>query len=626
MAELTATATCSVFKGAKRGSKKKLTPKELQKVIVPAMELAHDISTQIVENHWNDNDIALLHSGYDSKDKELACKGYVALRQLGWRDAKTKQYLPDRFWRCAEEVAARTLRLAGHRQSIIEAILKAWPQNPAWRTPEEWNALWSALPLDTTKVEVRNRTRQIQNFITENQRLPLSFIDLEPEVKVAKELILAAADKQLVLLRREGQTVRLDVKLPTVKKPKTQKHWQWFELETKLPVTVPGNAKLHTPTLRVRKNQIRLDLPFTLPVPKPPRTHIKALGLDLGLNTFLSGSISELVKGRVISKNTPLFFDASGVSAKLQRLREKREQIDAKLKHQDKLFLGDPSLDYDPILTKLINTLQSEHDFIREKERNLGHNLAWAAAHWVLEQAKAHSCTAIYIEDLATLETKGYNHTLNGKLSAVVRGQVFDAIRHLAAKEGIAVVSVPARGTSSGCPRCNRELKHVKSPHRLSEHGIKWAYCPHCKFSADRDFAASLRIGARGLLAQASTFTNPKTKKSAIKVIVDGPVAQMKAKKIKKSRSSLKSLLPLRQKTPARFPKRRRQRPVGHKPQVSGFSPGTQVVQTQRLDELSLLTKRHNPRFAILGKGFHYHVHSSRVPRVNYAHAIDNYI
>ena len=42
---------------------------------------------------------------------------------------------------------------------------------------------------------------------------------------------------------------------------------------------------------------------------------------------------------------------------------------------------------------------------------------------------------------------------VNARISASVRGQFQDALRHLGAKAGCAVVTVPARGTSAICPR-----------------------------------------------------------------------------------------------------------------------------------------------------------------------------
>ena len=102
------------------------------------------------------------------------------------------------------------------------------------------------------------------------------------------------------------------------------------------------------------------------------------------------------------------------------------------------------------------------------------------------------------------------------------------AIRHLAAKAGIAVVTVPARGTSKYCPRCGTgtsALKHVAAPDRPARAGWKWARCS-CGLSADRDWAAAERIVARGLLGQAHTRTDRATGHRTITIVVEGNVAR----------------------------------------------------------------------------------------------------
>ena len=116
----------------------------------------------------------------------------------------------------------------------------------------------------------------------------------------------------------------------------------------------------------------------------------------------------------------------------------------------------------------------------------------------------------------------------NARLSGQVRGQVAGAIRHLAAKVGIAVVTVAARGTSKYCPRCGTgtsPLKHVAAPDRPGRTGWKWARCS-CGLSADRDWAAAERIVARGLLGQSHTRTDRATGHRTITVAVEGNVSR----------------------------------------------------------------------------------------------------
>jgi hypothetical protein len=113
----------------------------------------------------------------------------------------------------------------------------------------------------------------------------------------------------------------------------------------------------------------------------------------------------------------------------------------------------------------------------------------------------------IYLEDLRSLEAHGTGRTLNTRLSQTVRGQIADWIRHLAAETGIAVVTVPARGTSKHCPRCLAQLRHAKAPDKPHTPGWKWAICPNpdCGWQGDRDNGAWQRIAARGLAHQDAT-------------------------------------------------------------------------------------------------------------------------
>ena len=168
-----------------------------------------------------------------------------------------------------------------------------------------------------------------------------------------------------------------------------------------------------------------------------------------------------------------------------------------------------------------------EHERVCARIRRLNHALAWSAARWAVDQAIATGCSVIYLEDLATLEARGHRKG-NARLSGQVRGLVVEAIRHLAAKAGIAVVTVPARGTSKYCPRCGTgtsALKHVAAPDRPSRAGWKWARCS-CGLSADRDWAAAERIVARGLLGQAHTRTDRATGHRTITVVVEGNVSR----------------------------------------------------------------------------------------------------
>ncbi|MEV1244407.1 zinc ribbon domain-containing protein [Nonomuraea sp. NPDC049750] len=464
----------------------------------------------------------------------------MAVRRLGWGvGPEPGVYVCDRVLRCAQEQAARLLRLALHRRRLVEAIVTTWPHNPGARTDAEWDALRALLPDGVTAAEIRNRTRQIRAYHDEHEVFPADLTELEEPPNVAAQVVLAAADRQLLTLERIGHRgARLRVRLPLVESPASARDWAWHVLPVVLPPTVPSEARLCAPTLRVTEGRVRVDLPFQIPIGFVPATgHVIGCGFDWGLNGLLTGVVGRLVAdgrvisgSRVIGDGRPLLYDASGVSAKLHRLRAEREHLAAKIKHQQRLLAGMTGADprY-AALSAACQVIGVEHERLCARIRNLNKALAWSAARWAVDQAVAAGTTVIYLEDLATLEARGRRGSANTRLSGQVRGQIVEAIRHLAAKYAIAVVTVAARGTSRYCPRCGdgtSVLRHCPAPDRLADKGWRWAYCPACGLSCDRDWAAAERIVSRGLLGQHATRTHRSTGVRTIHAVVERNVAR----------------------------------------------------------------------------------------------------
>ncbi|WP_188191205.1 hypothetical protein [Nonomuraea sp. SYSU D8015] len=163
----------------------------------------------------------------------------------------------DRVARCAQEQAARLLRLALHRRDLVAALVATWPRDPGRRTEAEWAALRAVLPDGVGAAEVRNRTRQIRAYRDAHDGvLPADLTDLEEPPACAAQIVLAAADRQLAVLERTGErSARLRVKLPLTACPASARGWAWHVLPIALPPTVPAEAKLCSPTLRVVKGR-----------------------------------------------------------------------------------------------------------------------------------------------------------------------------------------------------------------------------------------------------------------------------------------------------------------------------------------------------------------------------------
>jgi hypothetical protein len=236
---------------------------------------------------------------------------------------------------------------------------------------------------------------------------------------------------------------------------------------------------LHLPALLVVNGTLRAEVAFTSAVPRARRDgHVTALGVDWGLNTLLSAGAAPLhPDGTITALGAGAQYRAAGVLAKTHRLRRHGERLHAKADQYEKLGAARPG---HPLAAKAA-VLAEERRRVSERRSHLNGALAWSAARWAVDQAIAAGASVIYLEDLRTLEARGMGRTLNVRLSQTVRGQIADRIRHLASEHGIAVVTVPARGTSKYCPRCLAQLRH-----HGSDSSIRRSCCPAVTISGVR--------------------------------------------------------------------------------------------------------------------------------------------
>ncbi|MGW0392331.1 zinc ribbon domain-containing protein [Streptomyces sp. NPDC003042] len=281
--------------------------------------------------------------------------------------------------------------------------------------------------------------------------------------------------------------------------------------------------------------------------------------------------------------------------------------------------------------------LRSEHARVSRRREKLNAQIAKTAARFMVDHARAARASVVYLEDLRDMEARGKGRTLNTRLSGSVRGQIVADVRHQAARHGIAVVIVPARGTSKYCPRCLTALRHHTAPD-TTRPGWKWATCPNkqCGYSADRDVAAWQRIGARGLQHQHLTVLDRTTGTYLIRRTLqelDQPVQHTKPKPTHAAPSAPGPQHDRADRTksgPTRnrpVPRQRRRVPAppgtpastgpgGKRPARRPPQPPTH--RTRRRDgrqaphTMSTPT-RHQPRGARLGAGFHLHSHATAI-------------
>jgi IS605 OrfB family transposase len=444
--------------------------------------LVQGIAGRLVADRWNPADLGTLASGRDAAGRPLPSQAWMALRRLGWAavppDGVT---VNDRIARMTQELAGRTLRSACWRDALTRAVTATWPTDPARRTPGDGDAGRAAAPggEHLPSAVIRARSRQVARYLQGQGQLPADVTELEAPPRVPTMLILAACDRQQAAVERDETDPRralLRLQLPTRPDPRGYRDWSWVAAPLALPPTVPTAATLHLPTLRPAGGQVMADVAFTSPAPHGRRAgHTVALGIDWGLNTLLSAGACRLnPDGTITALGAGAQYRAGGVLAKQHRLRRQGEALHAKLGHHERLIAGR----HDHPLNAKAAVLRDEARHVADRRSHLNDALAWSAARWAADQAIAAGATVIYVEDLRSMEARGMGRTLNTRLSQTVRGQVAERLRHIAAEHGIAVVTVPPRGTSKNCPRCLSPLRHCQSPDQPTVPGWKWARCP----------------------------------------------------------------------------------------------------------------------------------------------------
>ncbi|MEU2507974.1 zinc ribbon domain-containing protein [Streptomyces sp. NPDC007863] len=620
----TATARALLRSGVVERTGEVLAPPVLAERVGWCTDLVAGMTGALLSGHWNATNVDALASGVDAGGRGLPSKAWMALRRLGWSISPVGHVrVNDRIVRMAQEQAGRVLRSVKWRADVTAGVLATWPADPDNRTTADWERVRGAIPggEHLPSGVIRSRTRQIATYLRRHGRIPADVYEMELAPRAARMLLLAACDGQEATIERseDGHRGLLRLQLPTRPDPRTYADWTWVACPIALPPTVPANAVLHLPTLRTVDGRVRVDLAYAHPAPKPQRSgHTVGLGVDWGLNTLLSaGAVRLHDDGRITALGAGGQFRSGGVLAKQHRLRHISERLHAKSGHYARLA--------DPTLNSKAERLAEEIRRVSERRSNLSDALARAAARWAVDQAIAAGATVIYLEDLQSLEARGMGRTMNTRLSQTVRGRIADWMRHLAAETGIAVVTVPPRNTSKHCPHCLTPLRHRKAPDRPAEPGWKWAICPGCGWQGDRDQGAWRRIAARGLTHQATTVVDRTGGQMVIRTVVDKleTKAVITAATPRASRKDRSKTGPTRPRPNRPAPRRRGvpsptrptgragQRPGGHAPTDRPRLPRA-ADRHQSVTAISTATpRRHRPRGAALGAGFHVHAHAS---------------
>jgi IS605 OrfB family transposase len=455
------------------------------------IEMVSTLAEESLASHWNQTDLdAYL------KDGQPAFAYKAAGQTFGWLDLQTEDlYAPSRVGYMALEAMGRTLRSSDFRRQLLNSLINDQP-----------------LPSKADAVSIRNSWRAQENFYQRNGRYPRDFFELEPEhPKVARQTLLAVCDEQFCELSQS----ELALMLPLVAQPESKADWAWHTIPYRQPLHLEGSAC--KPTLRISGKKLIADMPFEKDKVNPiSLIPMRAMGFDWGVNTPLVGSLAWLENGQPMTDGREVRFSADGLLGQIYDLCGHTEDLSAKIDLFSR-FLGLP-LETAPADVRSDNPLAQdrailwlERQRVSRRYNKLLDELAHLVSRWAIEQALAHCCDTIVLEDLRTLEPQ-LNRKQNLRVNLGLRGKIAELINQKAQEVGIRVLIVDARGTSSCCSRCGQKTRHYASPDSAVA-GYRWMRCPACGVSLDRDHAGSERIAGRGLAPEAPFVTRVITAK-----------------------------------------------------------------------------------------------------------------
>lgn len=190
--------------------------------------------------------------------------------------------------------------------------------------------------------------------------------------------------------------------------------------------------------------------------PQPLRKNNKAVGIDVGLESFATFSTKEKVVN-------PRFFKTDQKTlAKAQRRLSEQKKGSLERKKVKKVVVR--------IHERISNR---RHNFIHQEARKIVNRFG-----------------VICIE---RLNIKGMlkNHFLAKSIADVAWNQFANVLPHKAEEAGRQFVAIDPRGTSQRCSQCGTIVKKSLS--------TRWHTCPICSIRLHRDFNASLNILSLGL-------------------------------------------------------------------------------------------------------------------------------
>ena len=485
------------------------------------LDLVAAAGGELVSRLWQPATFDVLAAGRDRQDRRLPAQGHVTAARLGWNPIYPDGvYVPSRVTRVVTAQVTATLRTLAYRDTAIAALSARFdPDTGRLTAPTE--------PGDyVPSGYARGVRRQLLAHARRTDRAPagrLRITDLQGPPLASAMAQLSAADRQLARITATVRELVLTVKLPTSPAPVGRAQWRRVRLTATIPAHLHDRTVIdwHLPTLVLDHRGLLWRCAATELVPANDLASAAvAVGVDWSPRTLGAAAITADHPEGLVSDYRGWTYDDRGLGVKLARLQAEGQLLHAKAARLTQLAAAAPP-EVRAELEAKIAVLNKHREAVGVKRGRINRELAFHFARQVTEYAAAADAEMIAVEDLSTLETRGHGRVNNNRAAQSARRQAAAALAHTAAGAGIAVVSVPARGSSAWCPGCDAPLARPGGYHD--------AWCPRCRVGGNRDHIAGVNLAKRALLGKGKV-TRRRGQSPAVRVAEHAPVRRCRDK------------------------------------------------------------------------------------------------
>lgn len=476
---------------------------------------------ELVARLWQPGTFDVLAAGRDQQGRKLPAQGHVAAARLGWTPCYPDGiYVPSRVTRVVTAQVTSTLRTLAYRDTAIGVLCSRFDSDTGRLAPATGSEV--CVPSGFARGVCRQlaaRSRRGEG----TQATWLRITDLQGPPQIAALARLSAADRQLAQLTVAGGELVLTVKLPTCPAPAGRAQWRWVRLTAAIPEHLHGRpvTDWHLPSLVLDRGGVLWRCAGTEMVPAAdPVAGTVAVGVDWSPSTLGAAALVAEGPNGLSSDFHGWTYDDRGLGVKLARLQTEGQMLHRKSARLRQLALSASPEVRDRLESK-IAVLEAHRTAVGAKRRKINRELAFHFASQVTAYSVAAGAQLIAVEDLTTLETRSHGRVNNNRAAQSARRQAVVALAHTAAGVGIAVVSVPARGSSAWCPGCDEPLSRPGGYHS--------AWCVRCEVGGNRDHMAGINLAKRVLLGK-TNVTRRRGQMPTVRVTEHAPVRRCRDK------------------------------------------------------------------------------------------------